>query len=279
MKTELVDLEKISERWELSCRFGESFDERRVKNLAKFGFADGAIRSERCIAWVWTQWIFGKTTSELSKKVSLSLHRGVGLREYPHVFNDKPLHDLLLIVSASLGGTESDLKEVAECVMDGSGDGNLRASDINEVHLCAWTGMFKYWVLGERDRAVSEAEAIWKTRPHPSIKGAAASLVNPWLAGDWDAFRKRQRKDFSRLWAWAKKNKIVIEKKTKRIVDFPRLVLVKERWCWAHCAMAMLAARQGVEVETDELWFPPTALLMGPKVIPLPVGDAASQSC
>ncbi len=272
MKNDIRDLEFRSNQWELDCRFGEILDEQDLEYLKHEGFADGGWRSECCIGWIWSQWLSGHCTAKLSGNISLNVRRGLDLRTYPHVFKDKPLHDLLLIVSASLGGTESDLKGVAECVMDGSGDGNLRASDINEVHLCAWTGMFKYWVLGERDRAFSEAEAIWKTRPHPSIKGAAASLVNPWLAGDWDAFRKRQRKDFSRLWAWAKKNKIVIEKKTKRIVDFPRLVLVKERWCWAHCAMAMLAARQGVEVETDELWFPPTALLMGPNVIPLPRG-------
>ncbi len=270
MKMHVGDLAEIASDFEISCGFGETFDDRRIKRLEKRGFADAAIRSEWCIIWLWAQWISGVTTSRLTENVSLSLRRGISLRDYPHIFRDKPLHDLLLIVSACLGGTESDVIEVAECVMDTSGDGNLRASDINEVHLCAWTGMFKYWVLGDHEKAASEAEAIWKSRPHPSIKGAAASLVNPWLARDWDEFRKQQRKDFSRRWAWGGKYKIVTEKKTKRVIDFRSLVLVKERWCWAHCAMAMLAAREGIEVETDEFWFPPTALLMQPTVIPLP---------
>ncbi len=270
MKDDIRDLEARSNKWELNCRFGEPLEEGDIEFLKDRGFGDGGLLSAWCIGWIWAQWLGGNCTSNLSENVSLALRRGLDMRTYPHVFRDKPLHDLLLIVCACLGGTKSDLLEVAECVMDTSGDGVLRASDINDVHLCAWTGMFKYWVLGDHEKAASEAEAIWKSRPHPSIKGAAASLVNPWLARDWNGFRKRQKKDFARLWAWGKKNKIVIEKKTKRIIDFPRLVLVKERWCWAHCAMAMLAAREGIEVETDEFWFPPTALLMQPTVIPLP---------
>ncbi|MFT4691887.1 MAG: hypothetical protein ACI9OD_004113 [Limisphaerales bacterium] len=262
MKTTIVEIDEYEKRWEGGSRFGEPLDDLAKSYLESEGFADGAFMSECCLGWIWSQWMKARTVAGISSKVGENLSQGMQMRTESSVFTDKPLHDLLLLVSASLGGTESDLNEVAECVMDTGGDGTMQPSDSNQIHECAWTGMFKYFALKDYGKAAEEAESIWSSKAHSSIKGAAASLVKPWLARDWNAFRKQQKKDFTRLWNWSKKNKILVEKKTKRTIDLPRLVLVKERWCWAHCAMAMLAAREGEEVETDEFWFPPSALVL-----------------
>ena len=260
MKTEILYFEEYERRWHDGARFGEPLDELARSYLMSESFGDGALFSEWCLGWVWTQWIKGGECAEITPKVSANLSRGMQMRRDSSVFKKKPLHDMLLMVCACVAADQDDLVAVAECVLDTGGDGRAKPSDTNEIHECAWSGMFKYWVLKDYEKAATEAEAIWSSNAHSSVRGAAAGLVKPWLGRDWDAFRKQQKLDFRRRWTWLKKNRAMAERKTKRIIELRRLSLVLERWCWAHCAMAFLAYRDGVEVETDSFWFPPHAL-------------------
>lgn len=97
------------------------------------------------------------------------------------------------------------------------------------------------------------------------VEGRVEALATPWLKRDWSAFLKAQRKDFERLWSSGRKNGTVRKETRTEMVVTVRMYPVEQVWCWAHCGMALLAHREGVEVATDPFWFPPHAL----KCVPL----------
>lgn len=77
---------------------------------------------------------------------------------------------------------------------------------------------------------------------------------------------KQQEKDFKKQWERARRGgpnraKFIVSKnKLETVVDLRLLGMVGNGWTWAHCGLALLAHRQGAEVATDPLWFPPHAL-------------------
>jgi hypothetical protein len=130
-----------------------------------------------------------------------------------------------------------------------------------ELFAAAWCGMLKYWILGDTKKAVHESEIIWSAHRYDIARVAPKALVVKWLEGDWKGFMKLQQKDFKALWEWARKYRILVsETASEKVIAFDRLPVPGRGWCWAHCGLAMLAHRLGVEVATDPFWFPLHAL-------------------
>jgi hypothetical protein len=121
--------------------------------------------------------------------------------------------------------------------------------------------MMKYWILGDERKAVEQSELIWSAYRAPGIFAAPKPLVRPWLKRDWPAFTKQQQKDFEKLWNRACKDgwTVKAENATEVVVTTERYQ-IEHMWCWAHCGMALLAAREGAVVITDPFWFPRSAV-------------------
>jgi hypothetical protein len=79
-----------------------------------------------------------------------------------------------------------------------------------------------------------------------------------------ELFVKQQQKDFATHWQRARRDR-TLRKRTagEIVVNLPGYI--KQLWCWAHCGMALLAYRRGIEVLTDPFWLPPHALTCVPR--------------
>jgi hypothetical protein len=130
-----------------------------------------------------------------------------------------------------------------------------------ELYTAAWSGMMKYWILGDQAKALQQADIIWGAYRDKSLFAAPKPLVQPWLKRDWKAFVKCQQKEFEKLWNRARKDCWTVRSETStEVVVTTERYQIGHQWCWAHCGMALLAHRQGAEVVTDPFWFPPAAL-------------------
>jgi hypothetical protein len=163
------------------------------------------------------------------------------------------------------GSTRAQLLRLAGQVVDASGFKNYTPRNDGELYTSAWCGTFKYWILSDLKKAAKQAEIIWDSYRPPWLKAASKSLTAPWLKRDWGAFTKAQKKDFERLWSSGRKNGTVRKETSTEMVVTVDSYPVEQVWCWAHCGMALLAYREGVDVVTDPFWFPPHAL----KCVPL----------
>lgn len=71
---------------------------------------------------------------------------------------------------------------------------------------------------------------------------------------------KARRKEFQKLWTRARNDgwTVKAESAAEVVVTTDRYQ-IEHQWSWAHCGMAMLAHREGVDVATDSFWFPKSA--------------------
>ena len=150
---------------------------------------------------------------------------------------------------------------MVEAVSDSSGENGERPSDDGELYAAAWCGLIKYWILGDDQKAVAESDVIWGAYRDAQVFAAPKPLTIPWIKRDWKTFVERQKKDFEKLWSRARKDAWTVRSETtSEIVVRSDGYQIGHMWCWAHCGMALLAHRQGVEVATDPFWFPAHAL-------------------
>jgi hypothetical protein len=254
--------ESILKAENFAC-FGAPIDESDLKYMLGNGLADASHRASSCVGWIWRQWLSGASKGSLSAKVVPFIERGLEFRERSGSYHMLPLHDLLLLHCAIFVSGDSQLMKVADKVADASGDKGQRPSDFGhgELYLAAWCGMMKYWILGEQEKAVQQSELIWGAYRDQGVLAASKSLVTPWLNHDWKSFVKAQKKDFEKLWNRARKDCWTVrEENPEEIVVTTQRYQIEHQWCWAHCGMALLAHRQGIEVATDPFWFPSHAL-------------------
>jgi hypothetical protein len=227
------------------------------------GFSSPRRWAEGCLGWIWLQWLSQTPSEIIRKEVDFVLNRGMEMQEQCPNQSYRGLHDLWLLNCAILAVDSDKLRQLAERVIDSSGDPKRGSPPKNngELFAAAWSGMLKYWILGDLQKAVKESEVIWGAYRYDIARVAPKPLVAKWLDSDWKGFVKLQQKDFNALWDWARKNKIVVsENDNEKVIAFNLLPVPGRGWCWSHCGLAMLAHRQGVEVATDPFWFPRHAL-------------------
>jgi hypothetical protein len=244
------------------AKFGKPIDDDDLRYLAGRGLKDAAHRASNCMGWTWRQWLKGASKDLLSSRVEPFVERGLELRDRSQSYDYLPLHDLFLLHCAIFATSDSLLKTVSQRVADASGDKGSSPEDNGELYAAAWSGMMKYWILGDDEKAVQQADLIWGAYREPGVLAAPKVLVTPWLKRDWDRFRKAQESDFQKLWNRARKDAWTVRaESSSEIVVTTERYQIEHHWCWAHCGMALLAHRQGVEVVTDPFWFPSTAVV------------------
>jgi hypothetical protein len=263
----VIGLSEAIRNDERFAQFEKPIEKSDLAFLMGNGLQDAVHRAEHCMGWIWRQWLRGTPKGEFSKRIEMFIERGLELRERCQSYDYLPLHDLFLLHCAIFASGDSQLRTVAEKVADASGDKGKKPMDVGsgELYAAAWVGMMKYWILGDDEKAVAQSALIWGAYRETGVRAAAKPLVAPWLKRDWKDFVKAQQKDFEKLWNRARKDHWTIkaENSTEIVVTTDRYQIA-HHWCWAHCGMAILAHRQGVEVVNDPFWFPAAALEAGP---------------
>lgn len=247
--------------WETVAQFGHPIDETIKRYLQEDGFDGARTRSVACLAWAWGQWLSNAAKPMIQSHVESFVERGLEMEELSSLFYMRPIHELYLLHCAIFASTDAQLKEVASRVIDASGFKTYKPRNDGELYASAYCGMLKYWILGDWQKAVEQSEIVFSSYRDISFRGAGKPLITPWLKRDWKGFIKAQQKDFEKLWVRARKNGTVkSESRLETVVDMEPVRHIQQAWCWAHCGMALLAKRQGIEVVTDPFWFPPHAL-------------------
>jgi hypothetical protein len=229
--------------------------------LLKSGMSSSAHDATMCLCWIWRQWLSGAPRAKLSASVDPFIARKLELRERCRCYDGVPLFDMLILACAIMAASDTQLKLVANRVADLSGDKGEKPLNNGELYSAAWCGMLKHWILGDDQKAMEQSEQIWGAYRPPGLFAASKPLALPWLRRDWTRFRKQQEKDFTKLWERARKDHWTIRQESAtEIVVTTDGFQVRHQWCWAHCAMAVLAHRQGAEVASDPFWFPAVAI-------------------
>ncbi len=260
-KVKVLGLSESIRIAESLARFGKPIEQADLNFLAGNGLQDAAHRASSCMGWIWRQWLLGASKDTLAKCVEPFVDRGLEFRERSRSYDYLALHDLFLLHCAIFASRDAQVKIVAERIADASGDKGEKPLDNGELYAAAWGGMMKYWILGDQEKAVQQSDLIWSAYRKPGVFAAPKPLVIPWLKRDWSAFVKAQQKDFEKLWNRARKDHWTVraENPTETVVTTDRYQITHQ-WCWAHCGMALLAHRQGVDVATDPFWFPRAAI-------------------
>lgn len=224
------------------------------------GFSVARGMSAMCMKWVWMQWLANGDPKIFRKNVGGFVKKELKIRKVPSRFRMRPVADLYLLHCAIFGSSRSQLEDVAECAVDASGLDREKPANNGELYASAWSGMLKHWILGDLEKAKQQAELIWGAYRHASFFAAPKPLVSPWIQGRWQAFVKAQEKDFMKLWARGRKDGTVRSESNGDVLVTVQGFPVEQKWCWAHCGLAVLAYRNGIEVATDAFWFPEHAL-------------------
>jgi hypothetical protein len=257
----ILGLPEAARKAENLAKFGEPIEHSDIVFLAGSGLQDAAHRAVSCIGWIWRQWLLGTSRGVISKRVEPFVQRGLEFRRRSRNFDYLPLHDLFLLHCAIFACSDAQLNKVGEQVSDANGDKGGKPSDDGELYVAAWCGMLKYWLLGDTEKSHQQSALIWEASRPEGLLASPKALVTPWLKRDWKGFVKNQQNDFKRLWARARKDHWTVK------IDRPGEVVVttdhyqiEHHWCWAHCGMALLAAREGVDVAVDAFWLPQSAI-------------------
>jgi hypothetical protein len=260
VKLTVQDLQEKSQRAETMARFGEPVTPEMREYLLEDGFVSGMAVA--CMDWIWCQWLAGAPIGEVRRRVESVVDRGMEMQDISPLFLNRPTHDLFLLHCAIFASSASQLKKLSNRVVDASGYKQYTPRNDGELYESAWCGMLKHWILGDYNKAAQQAEIVWGAYRFPNLRASTKPLVTPWLKQDWKCFVAQQKKDFVKLWERIRKDRwcpIKMESSNEIIVSVDRFS-PKQSWCWAHCGMGILAHRAGVEVATDDFWFPPHAL-------------------
>jgi len=270
INVKVLGLSESIRKAENFAKFGKPIEKSDLTFLAGNGLQDAAHRASSCMGWVWRQWLNGASKDMLAGRVEAFVDRGLELRKQSTSYDFLALHDLYLLHCAIFASGESQLGTVAEQIGDASGDKGQKPGDNGELYAAAWCGMMKYGILGDSKKAVEQSDIIWSAFREPGVFAAAKSLVVPWLKKDWKAFVKAQEKDFEKLWSRARKDgwTFKADSPNECVVTTERYQ-IGHQWCWAHCGLAILARREGVDVVTDPFWFPKNAMDRKPEKKPL----------
>jgi hypothetical protein len=261
MKLKVESLDYSVEKAATMAEFGRSLSEMDLAHLKSDGFSPARGLASHCMKWIWLKWLRGDSEKQIQATVSQFVDKGMEMQTASSLFYMRPQADLYLMHCAIFACELNQLAKLAERVVDSSGIGDYKPVDKGgELYASAWCGMLKHWILGDLKEANKQSEMIWGAYRDASFTAATKPLVTPWLKGDWKAFVKAQQKDFEKLWARGRRDGTVRSEKHDEMVVTVERYPVEQKWCWAHCGLALLAHRRGVEVVTDPFWFPHHAL-------------------
>lgn len=261
MKLTVDSLEWEAETAETLAEFTKPLSKLDIEVLRDDGFSAARGMARFCMKWVWMQWLLAGDAKRIRQKVGASVEKGLAMRSKSDLFHMRAVADLYLLHCAIFASTQAQLEKVAARVIDASGIGDHKPEERHgELYASAWCGMLKHWVLGDLRKAAQHSELIWSAYRDASFAAATKPLVMTWLKGDWKGFFKAQQKDFEKLWTRGRKDGTVRSESGEDVLVTVQKYPLEQKWCWAHCGLAMLAHRKGIEVATDAFWFPSHAL-------------------
>lgn len=258
MKLRIEELTESARIAEKMAAFGKPLDKLSKEFLLEVGL--DYVRVVGCLKWLWFQWLLNGDGSLIRRRVEEFVGEEMERARFSPRFEDRSRHNLLLLHCAMFASSRAQLLQLADQVIDASGFKGHKPRNNGDVYTSAWCGTFKHWILGNHKKAAEQAGHIWGAYRPPWLKAASKPLTTPWLKRDWAGFAKAQKGDFDRLWSSARKNGTIREQRAGVTIVTVDSYPVEQVWCWAHCGMAMLAHREGVNVITDEFWFPQHAL-------------------
>lgn len=265
MKITIPNLDYFADSFQRLAELDKRISKTTKKYLQKEGFLIPRAFAGYCMSWVWYQWLLEGKVLEIRERVESFVSRGLKMRELSSIHCMRSIHDLYLLHCAIFACSDELLRKVAERVEIATANMSETSPNHGERYAAACCGMLKYRILGEEKIIAKQYELAWNSYRAPSFRGAPKPLMTAWVKNDWVTFTKLQGKDFERLWARARKYRVVRKSTKQETTVVLGMFPVEDVWCWAHCGMALLAYRQfGVQVATDPLWFPPYAL----KVVP-----------
>lgn len=264
MKLVIENLHYSLETAEIMAEFGKPITEFDLAYLKEKGLL--FVSAVGCMEWIWFQWLVGGTAAKIRKRVEPFLARGMEMQRISSQFYMRPRHDLYLLHCAIFAANDTQLEKIAKGVVDASGYKEYKPKDDGELYASAWCGMLKYWILGDRKKAIEQSDLIWNAYRSPSFSAVTKFLVIPWLKEDWKTFVKAQQKDFDKLWNRGRRNGTVRSETEEKIVVTVQSYPYEQLGSWAHCGLALLAYRRGANVATDPFWFPAQALKAVPQI-------------
>ena len=261
MKLTVETLEYSAEKAGMMAEFGKPLSKIDLGVLKDDGFSAARGLARHCMKWIWLQWLLQGSADQIRAKVGAFVEKGMTMQDKSPHFYMRAHADLYLLHCAIFASSSGQLEKLADRVIDASGTGGGKPEDKGgELYASAWCGMLKHWILGDFEKAEQQSELIWSAYRDASFAAASKPLVRPWLKGDWTGFVKAQRKDFEKLWARGRKDGTVRSENEDEITVTVERYPIEQKWCWAHCGLALVAYRRGVEVATDPFWFPAHAL-------------------
>lgn len=224
-------------------------------------FVGGYVRADFCLRWLWLNWL-----SETQNPAALTAARDavVYSRALQQEIPDRYFrgrHDSYCVHLAASAGMHDVLPELAERL--------AWAQDSSELHQRAeeaWSGLWRFILLGDKPKAKEQAEILYSAHRPMGVRLPRKPLVKAWLDEDWKAFRQAQKKSFKQLWDHRRKAiwrtdagiRSSILKEDDNVVE---LVLYDTlNSSWQENGIALHLRHQGIEIETDPLWLPVSAL-------------------
>jgi len=257
MKLRVETLEYSAETAASMAAFGKPLSKLDIQDLKEYGFSPARGLARHCMKWIWLQWLLEGSADQIRAKVKAFVDKGMTMQDKSAHFYMRAHADLYLLHCAIFASSPNQLAKLADRVIDASGTGSHKPEGKGgELYASAWCGMLKHWILGDLKKAEQQSELIWSAYRDASFAAASKPLVTPWLKGDWNGFVKAQKKDFEKLWTRGRKDGTVRSETAGEMVVTVERYPIEQKWCWAHCGLALLAYRQGVEVATDPFWFP-----------------------
>lgn len=261
MKLTVEALEYSAETAATMAAFGKPLSNQNIQDLNEYGFLAARGLARHCMKWIWLEWLLEGSVDQIRAKVGAVVDKGMTMQDKTDHFYMRAHADLYLLHCAIFASSRNQLEKLAGRVVDASGTGGHKPEDKGgELYASAWCGMLKHWILGDLKKAEEQSELIWGAYRDASFAAASKPLVTPWLKDDWKGFVKAQQKDFEKLWVRGRKDGTVRSESAGETVVTVERYPIEQKWCWAHCGLALLAHRQGLEVATDPFWFPPHAL-------------------
>lgn len=259
MRVSITDLD-------MALKLGKelSFFDRKAVELFRpespEAFSNSRDTTIACLRWIWASWLSGAPTSELTPTIERFVARALSLVETCAFDQGRGLHDLYLLHCAAMASPKKQLVEVASAVVDfneanpGLNDGDRFAR--------AWTGILKHQLLGNFEKVQLQAEAMNRAAKPINCRRTPKPLLDAWIKRDWSAFKKAQERSFKALWDRMRKDRFVVSEHGETIeVKITRGGAITTSWCWADNGLALIAAREGIEISYDPLWLPTQSML------------------
>jgi hypothetical protein len=223
-------------------------------------FANSRDATIACLEWIWSSWLNGVPTSELKPIIEKFVQRALSLMNTCSFEYQRGLHDLYLLHCAIMASPDQQLAEVASAVVDFND--SATGVDDGDRYTRAWTGVLKHRLLGDLREMELQAEAMSRAVKPINCRRPPKPMMEAWIKKDWSAFRKAQERSFKSLWSGMRKNRFVVSEQRETIeVKITRAGAITTSWCWADNGLALIAAREGIEISYDPLWLPIQSML------------------